>query len=303
MRLAILFSGQGGQRPEHATMLRRELPPELAPALAAALPGGWEEGEPTEAQLAENRFAQPFLFALAMARWRRLEKELPRPVCAAGYSLGEMAAACAAGAFAPDAGLALCAERARLMDAAAGGPSGMVAILGLEDAAVERIAASCGLAVAIRNGPRHVVLAGPAAGIPEAEARAAAQGATRTVRLPVTTPSHTPALAPAAAAFARRLEGLPDGPLAFPVLSAIDGSAARGRSQALAALARQICTPLDWAACLATVVEMQPDAVLEIGPGNALTRLLAELAPALPARAWDDFRTPAGILAWVRSLA
>jgi len=94
---------------------------------------------------------------------------------------------------------------------------------------------------------------------------------------------------------------LPDSRLAFPVLSAIDATPARTGRAALNALARQICTPLDWATCLQTVLEMQPDVVLEIGPGNALARLFAELAPNVPVRACDDFRSREGILSWVRS--
>ena len=67
------------------------------------------------------------------------------------------------------------------------------------------------------------------------------------------------------------------------------------------ALARQISTPLDWDACLGAVLEMQPDAVLEIGPGNALARMWAERAPQVPVRASDDFRSVEGIAAWVKA--
>jgi [acyl-carrier-protein] S-malonyltransferase len=108
-------------------------------------------------------------------------------------------------------------------------------------------------------------------------------------------------LASAAVNFEKRLNLLPDRRLAFPVLSAIDATPARSGRAALNALARQICTPLDWAACLQTVLEMQPDVVLEIGPGNALARLFAELAPNVPVRACDDFRSNDGIVSWVRS--
>ena len=300
MRLALLFSGQGGQRPEHLAALREEAPADLAAALAEALPGLWTAAAADPAALSANTIAQPFIFGLEMTRWARLRPHLPRPVCAAGYSLGEMAACSAAGAFAPPAGIALCRQRAALMDSTASG--GMVAVLGLDDGAAAAVAAASGLAVAIRNGPRHHVLAGPAAALPPGEALALARGASRTVRLAVNTPSHTAALAPAVASFAETIADLADGRLDFPVLSAIDGSVSRHRREALAALARQIATPLDWAACLEAVVEMQPDAVLEIGPGNALVRLLAEIAPDLPARACDDFRSDAGILAWLGAL-
>lgn len=300
MRLAILFSGQGGQRPEHLEAVREEASAEMAAALAAALPGPWTGLAADPLALVANAVAQPFIFGLEMIRWLRLRPYLPQPICAAGYSLGEMAACSAAGAFAPVAGIALCRQRAALMDAAAEG--GMCAVLGLDDGTIVAIAEASGLAVAIRNGPRHHVLAGPTAALPRGETLALARGASRTVRLAVNTPSHTAAMGPAAAAFAQTLADLPDGRLDFPVLSAIDGQVARHRWGALPALARQIATPLDWAACLEAVVEMQPDAVLEIGPGNALVRLLGDIAPDLPARACDDFRSDAGILAWLGSL-
>ncbi|HJW24043.1 MAG TPA: acyltransferase domain-containing protein [Rhodocyclaceae bacterium] len=302
MRLALVFSGQGGQRPEHLARLRREAPADLAPALARSLGGLWQADPADGDALAANAIAQPLIFGLQMSQWARLRPLLPRPVCAAGYSLGEMAAAAAAGAFPAPAGVELCAERAALMDAATPGPSGMLAVLGLEATTVADIAGRAGLAVAIRNGPRHLVLAGPADRLDGAEAEALARGASRTVRLAVRTPSHTAVLAAAGEAFGRRLAEWPDGRLDFPVLSAIDGLPARTRGAAFAALARQIGSALDWEACMATLAEMQPDAVLEIGPGNALCRLLAELAPDLPARACDDFRSLEAAAAWVRSL-
>jgi [acyl-carrier-protein] S-malonyltransferase len=303
MRLALLFSGQGGQTPEHWRQVALAADGELRTALAQALPAINDYSQPTSALLARNRIAQPLIFAQQMLLWQRLRERLPRPLCAAGYSLGEMAACCAAGAFSAADGIALCAERAALMDAAAAGEHGMLAVLGLDEALVETLATQAGLAVAIRNAPRHLVLAGPRAGIAAIAERLLAAGASRLVPLAVHTPSHTALLAGAAAAFARHLEYLPDTRLAFSVLSAIDATAARTTRPALAALARQIATPLDWAACLQAVRERQPDAVLEIGPGNALARLFGELAPEIPVRAADDFRSDDGIVGWLASCA
>jgi [acyl-carrier-protein] S-malonyltransferase len=302
MRLALLFSGQGGQGIAHWQQVSAASGP-LRQAAAAFLPG-LDAEPPTDPEfLARNRIAQPLIFTQQMLLWQRLQRDLPRPVCAAGYSLGEVAACAAAGAFSPEDGIGLCAERARLMDAAAPGEFSMLAVLGLADAEVEALAHACGLAVAIRNAPRHLVVAGPRVGIEAAADSFEAAGASRLVHLAVRTPSHTPLLASAATAFKRLLDSLPEARLSFPVFSAIDARPARGSGAALDALARQICSPLDWAACLEAVLEMQPDTVLEIGPGNAMSRLFAELAPAIPARACDDFRSPEGIVAWVRSCA
>lgn len=307
MRLALLFSGQGGQTAAHWQQVRAGVTGDLRAALAQVLPGLGEpaamnvEAAPAvdPEKLAENKIAQPLIFAQQMLLWGQLQACLPRPICAAGYSLGEMAACCAAGAFTAAEGLALCADRAAAMDGAASGEHGMLAVLGLDEALVHTLAEQAGLAVAIRNAPRHLVVAGPRPGIVAVADRFAAAGASRLVHLAVRTPSHTPLLAQASIAFKQRLDALPDRRLAFPVFSAIDASPARTARPALAALARQICTPLDWAACLQAVREMQPDAVLEIGPGNALARLFGELAPEIPVRASDDFRSVAGILAWL----
>lgn len=301
MRLALLFSGQGGQRPEHWQQVQAGVTDELRQALQRALPGMADANAAVDPEkLAKNSIAHPLIFAQQMLLWAKLQPRLPRPVCAAGYSLGEMAACSAAGLFSAAVGLELCVERARLMDGAVSGEQGMLAVLGLDDVRVAQLAADAGLAVAIRNAPQHLVVAGPRAGIIAVAARFEAAGASRLVHLAVQTPSHTPLLASAAGDFKKCLDLLPDSRPAFPVLSAIDATPARSGRAALDALARQICSPLDWATCLQTVVEMQPDAVLEIGPGNALTRLFSELAPGIPARACDDFRTVDGIVAWVQ---
>jgi [acyl-carrier-protein] S-malonyltransferase len=300
MRLALLFSGQGGQGPAHWQQVQAGIEGELGQAILQVVPSLVEANSTVNPEkLAKNKIAQPLIFAQQMLLWGQLQSRLPRPICAAGYSLGEMAACSAAGAFTPVEGIALCAQRAALMDGAAAGEHSMLAVLGLDEALVAALAEEAGLAVAIRNAPQHLVVAGPRAGIAAVAGQFAAAGASRLVHLAVHTPSHTPLLAKAALEFKKCLELLPDRRLAFPVFSAIDATMARTARSALDALARQICTPLDWAASLQAVREMQPDAVLEIGPGNALARLFGELAPEIPVRACDDFRSIEGIVRWL----
>lgn len=305
MRLAILFSGQGNQQPAHLEALRHAPPAaqSITEALAAQIPDLWRMPDPPLALLQTNRIAQPLIFASQLALWRQLAPHLPRPMALAGYSLGEMAACCVAGCFTAEEGVALCAERAAAMDACVDTPAGLLAIAGLPAASSEAIAADCGLAVAIRNGPDHLVLGGPEPALQHAARQAEHLGAARIVRLGVTTPSHTPWLTPAAERFAAHLDSLHPEPhtqrLTTPVLSAIDGRPATQRQAALQALARQIDHPLDWTACQNAIAERQPDAILEIGPGNALARMWAERHPHIPVRASDDFRSVEGIVEWV----
>ena len=300
MRLAILFSGQGHQQSSHLDALREGISPELATVLAKAIPTVWEATSPIAGEIQVNAVAQPLIFGYQTKLWQQLQSALPRPVCVAGYSLGEMAACCVAGAFPVVAGVDLCTRRAELMDSCMNEPAGLLAVLGLGAEAVAELASQCGLAVAIRNAPDNFVLGGRAHGLVPAERLAEAAGAKRVVRLAVSTPSHTPLLAAASAGFAAHVHAYREGRLAFPVLSAIDGRAAHRATDGMDSLARQISTPLDWEACLSAVLEMQPDVLLEIGPGNALARMWSERDTGVPVRASADFRTVAGIVDWVR---
>ena len=65
----------------------------------------------------------------------------------------------------------------------------------------------------------------------------------------------------------------------------------------------QAAKELDWERCLGAVQEMQPDVVLEIGPGNALVRMWTEMSDVAVARASDDFRTIEGLINWVEARA
>ena len=299
MGFALLFSGQGAQLPTHLEYLRRAALPALGADLQALIADLWAAAEPAPELLLTNRYAQPLIYAWQMDRWLKLRADLAPPLCVAGYSLGEMAACCATGVYPLARGLELCAARARLMDACVAAPAGLLAILGLGAEDAKDIARHCGLEIAIRNGAEHFVLGGPAAGLEAAASLATARGAARVIRLGVGVPSHTSPLAPASLAFAELVHSAADGALEIPLLSAIDGRLLRSRGAALDALARQISMPLDWQACLHAVEEMQPQRVLEIGPGDALARMWRDLDNGIPVRAVDDFRSEEGILRWL----
>ena len=301
MTWVALFSGQGGQRAEHVARMVATLAPDLRAAWQQALTkaGSAIELVDNDAELTRNRIAQPTLCAWQLGAWRTLAEALPPPVLVAGYSVGEVAACAAAGACAGDEAIALATLRAELMDAAVDFPAGLAAVVGLAAHELAPLCAREGVAVAIRNGVRHFIVAGPETALASFIAAALAAGAARAHRLCVTTPAHTHWLAPASSAFAVVLHSRRVGHLQVPVLSGIDARTLRNATDAAAALARQISTPLDWLACMEAIVEVQADAVLEIGPGNALARMLAEFSPNVAVRALDDFRDPASAVTWV----
>jgi [acyl-carrier-protein] S-malonyltransferase len=299
MRLALLFSGQGDQQPSHFERLQIEATPEISAVLARVIPQAWSADKISIAELQVNRIAQPFIFAHQTNLWTQLPAALSAPVCVAGYSVGEVAACCAAGCFSFEQGIDLAAQRAAYMDACVSSQSGMLAVRGLTAEACEAIALRCGVEISIRNATAHFVFGGDASKLEEAAHVAESMGAARVRTLGVTTPSHTSYLADARARFSKRLEPFRTGPLRVPVVSAVDGKISRTAAEAADRLAMQISTRMDWAACLDAVLEMQPEMVLEIGPGRALARMWDERQTGIPARAADDFRSVQGILEWL----
>lgn len=300
MRLALLFSGQGQQTPNHLHILQSGATAQSDALLASLLPGIWRNAGVGGKTLQDNHIAQPFIFAFQMQYWQRLEPLLPRPICAAGYSLGELAACAAAGIFDFKQGTTLATQRAACMDACVHSKAGLLAIMGLPLHELNSVIASSNTHLAISNPEQHYVIGGLELALQHAGKLAEERGAKRVVRLCVQTPSHTPLLRSATGVFEQHLLPYRSGqPMAFKVLSAIDGRATTNPQRALDALARQISSSMDWQACLHAIHELQPDAVLEIGPGGAMARMWNAVYPNIPARSTDDFRSTEGIKMWV----
>ncbi|HLH14597.1 MAG TPA: acyltransferase domain-containing protein, partial [Solirubrobacteraceae bacterium] len=154
--IAGLFPGQGSHTGALREQVRRVLPElleecdELVGADAFA-----RAGEST-------RFAQPAIFCASVASWRAHRASLPAPIALAGHSLGELSALVAAGALDERAALRLAVRRGELMQSAcARRDEGMLAVLGGEDADVQRLAREHRVVLANDNAPGQIVLAGP----------------------------------------------------------------------------------------------------------------------------------------------
>lgn len=296
MRLAILCSGQAGQ---HRGMLDGLLAaPECEPvrqAASAALGRDVTEwwGELDEKEIFLNANAQFAIAYYQIATWTRIARLLPEISLIAGYSLGELIAYHVAGALDAAETFKLVRERARLMDAAAGSDGGCMAlwrgrVSPATLAARDRAIADYGLDVAIKRRTGEEVLAGPSDAIARFVADLQAANP-NLVRLPVTIPSHTHYLAAAADSFRDILCASSIAPPRVTVLRAVDAVPVRSRDQAIDALSRQIATTIRWDRCMDALAEFGIDAVIELGPGNDLARLVEAEHPQIRARAVDDF--------------
>jgi [acyl-carrier-protein] S-malonyltransferase len=255
--------------------------------------------------LFDDRIGQILCSTQALAFWLALGDTRPARAVIAGYSIGELAAWGCAGALDIQATLRLAERRATIMDAVAPPDGGLAGIIGLRREELDELLKKHGLEIAIINDVDSFVVGGHAAALEVCCHDALAKGAKRAVRIRVTVPSHTSLMSSAVEPFRAALrEATPRQPeYRYRLLSGIDGDTVRDSETGSDKLARQICTPVNWAACLEGCRAAGAELALELGPGTALSRMSTALFPPDRVRSIGEFRGLAGLKAWLsRSL-
>lgn len=118
-------------------------------------------------------------------------------------------------------------------------------------------------------------------------------------RLNVTIASHTVCMDAAVQPYRQVLQHQDFVGLCTAMISGSGGHKFFKTTDAVNALIHQMNHAIDWGACLSAIQENQPDFVLEIGPGNALSKMLLERSPNCIVRAVDDFKSWSGLLVWL----
>ena len=262
--------------------------------------------EANEAELFSNCIGQILCCTQTLAAWAIIRPHLPGSVVIAGYSVGELAAWGCAGLLEPAEVLRLSVTRAEAMDAVGGNDSGLAAVIGLSQGRLEALCRPHGAHIAIINGKDFFIIGGKKEALKIVRDEATKAGATEAILLRVAVAAHTPLLAEASRRFADALAGshiadrLPD---QVRLLSGVDGNAVFDVLDGAHKLAAQIGNTLQWAACLESCRAAGADTLLELGPGCALASMARRIVPEGRIRSVDDFRTPAGVLAWINRQA
>jgi len=314
MAVAFVFPGQGSQTVGMGKPLADAFAParrvfaEVDDALGEPLSQTIWDGPADKLTLTEN--AQPALMAVSLAVIRVLEAEagldLARDAAfVAGHSLGEYSALAAAGAFSIADAAKLLRIRGRTMQKAVPvGAGAMAALVGVEFAATEAIAAeaaSAGVCTAANdNGGGQVVLSGDKAAVERAVDLAKARGVRRAMMLPVSAPFHCSLMQPAADAMAQALAQIAVKPPCVPLVANVLARPISDPADIVRSLVQQVTGTVRWRESVLYMAQHGATRFYEVGAGRVLSGLIkriVETAEASPVGTPDDvagFKTARG---------
>ncbi|MEK9782463.1 MAG: ACP S-malonyltransferase [Flavobacteriales bacterium] len=279
---AYIFPGQGSQFPgmgqdlyENSSLARDRF--EQANAiLGFNITNILFEGSKEDLQ--QTSVTQPALFLHAVIL-REVMGDQFQPAMVAGHSLGEFSALTAAGALSFEDGLRLVRARATAMQEACElQPGSMTAVLGLEDAAVEKICSQHeGVVAANFNCPGQVVISGEKKALENISTALEAAGARRVVPLPVGGAFHSPLMEPARVSLAAAIEATTFSTPVCPVYQNVSAQAEQEAQKIKAQLIAQLTGAVRWTQTVEQMIADGAKEFIEVGPGKVLQGLVRKI--------------------------
>lgn len=304
--IAIVAPGQGSQKPG---MLASWCDPTLSEARevsalidelseAAGLDLRYFGTEAVAEEIVDTAVAQPLIVAFSLIGLASLgEAELPADETVfAGHSVGELTALAGCGVLTPFDAVALARARGIAMAKCCAATDGsMAALLGVDAAAAEEIAAGAGVRVANHNGGGQVVVGG-------ARDRVAALAAdpptdVKVVEMKVAGAFHTDLMSEAQQELADAVERVR---FAEPVATMISSTNGRVTASGFADIVVSAVTaPVRWDLCTQTLQKIGADHRIELPPAGALSSMARRENPRPTSTKITD---PASVAELVRAV-
>ena len=224
-------------------------------------------------ELSKTVNSQIAIFTHSMAAYEALKEAGVVFSAFAGFSLGEYTALAASGIVSLEDGIKIVRKRGQVMQKAADSmDSGMAAILGLEDEAVEKACSevTSGIVRPVNyNCPGQLVIAGERQALNDAIELCKAAGARRALPLAVSGAFHTPLLKDAAAELREFLSSIKFNEPTMPVYTNVTGNILNTNDMP-AHLEQHMISPVRWKMLIANGIKAGLKTGCEIGTGKTL---------------------------------
>lgn len=243
-------------------------------------------------RIRDTQVAQPLIVAASLLSWG----ELGRPASitgVAGHSVGEFAAAAAAGILTDAEALQFVGIRGRAMaEAAAAAETGMAAVLGGDQTAVVARLEELDLTPANYNGGGQIVAAGALDALQALAAEPPAK--TRVIPLQVAGAFHTRYMVPAVATLRDAAADISPVDPHRTIWTNRDGSVVAAGATFTGLLVDQVASPVRWDLCMASFADAGVTGIIELAPAGTLAGLAKRSLRGVPTVA---VKTPDDLLA------
>jgi malonate decarboxylase epsilon subunit len=290
MKTALLFPGQGSQKPQMLhELVRHPAVDEVLSEVSEVLGLDVRKLDTPEA-LQSAVSVQLAILTAGVATARALRQSGLASLAVAGLSVGAFSAAVAADSISLSDAVRLVLSRAEQMEQLYPTGYGLSAIVGLSETQVAKLVEAENTAehpvfVGNINAPRQIIIAGSNEGMERILQRARARGARKAERLDVPVPSHCFLLQPVAESLRKQLQLISVKDPKPIYLANVNARAVRTARGVAEDLANNIAHGVRWHDATTVACELGCELFLEVPPGHALSDLARENLPGIQAHA------------------
>lgn len=289
MNTALLFPGQGSQRPQmlHDLVNHPSVEDTFSEASSAL---GFEARTLDSVDALQSTVSvQLALLIAGVATARALQRSGLQPLAVAGLSVGAFSAAVAAEALSLTDAIQLVRSRAEQMERMYPTGYGLSAIVGLTEGRVTKLVNAADsqdhpVFVSNINAPKQIVIAGSIEGMKHVLEQALLQGATKAELLNVSVPSHCLLLQPIADSLREQLRSISMRDPKIIYIANVNARAARTANAVATDLADNIANRVRWHDATCVAQELGAELLLNLPPGHVLSDLAKENLSEIQAR-------------------
>lgn len=234
----------------------------------------------TKDDLTQTKVTQPAVFLESIVR-AKIAGAAFQPDAVAGHSLGEFTALAAAGALSFEDALQLVNQRAFAMQKACERvDSTMAAVLGMEDADVERIVDSITNEIVVAanyNSPGQLVISGSRKGIELAVTKLTEAGAKRVIVLQVGGAFHSPLMQPAQDELENAINATNIAKPVCPVYQNVHAQPVTDPEEIRKNLVAQLTAPVRWTQTIENMIANGITEFIEVGAGTVLRGMIRKI--------------------------